>query len=74
MAATLATFTTMCNIMDEYPEYTFSQSQASVYRIVEQYDPELMARIKKHIDEGRWEVVATSWVESDKTCPPANRF
>ena len=69
VAATLATFTTMCNIMDEYPEYTFSQSQASVYRIVEQYDPELMARIKKHIDEGRWEVVATSWVESDKNMP-----
>ena len=69
VAVTLATFRSICNIMDEYPEFTFSQSQASVYRIVEQYDPELMARIRKHIDEGRWEVVATSWVETDRNMP-----
>ena len=69
VAATLATFRTMCNIMDEYPEFTFTQSQGSVYRIVEQYDPELMARMKERIDEGRWEVAATSWVESDKNMP-----
>ena len=69
VAATLATFRTMCNIMDEYPDFTFSQSQGSVYRIVEQYDPELMARMKKYIDEGRWQVVATNWVETDKNMP-----
>ena len=69
VAATLATFQTICNIMDEYPEFTFSQSQGAVYRIVEQYDPELMARMKKYIDEGRWEVVASSWVEPDKNMP-----
>ena len=69
VAATLATFTTMCNIMDEYPDFTFSQSQASVYEIVEKYDPELMARIKKYIAEKRWEVVATNWVETDKNMP-----
>ncbi|MBR6499357.1 MAG: alpha-mannosidase [Clostridia bacterium] len=69
VAVTLATFTTMCDIMDEYPDFTFTQSQGSVYRIVEEYDPELMRRIKQRIDEGRWEVAATSWVESDKNMP-----
>ena len=69
VATTLATFRTMCNIMDEYPEFTYTQSQGSVYRIVEQYDPDLMTRIRKYIDEGRWEVVATSWVEPDKNMP-----
>ncbi|MGI6174062.1 MAG: glycoside hydrolase family 38 C-terminal domain-containing protein [Christensenellales bacterium] len=69
VAATLATFRTMCDIMDEYPEFTFTQSQGSVYRITEQYDPELMARIQKHIASGRWEVAATNWVEPDKNMP-----
>ncbi len=69
VAITLATFRTMCNIMDEYPQFTFSQSQGSVYRIVEQYDPELMTRIRKYIAEGRWHVVATNWVETDKNMP-----
>ena len=69
VAVTLATFTTMCDIMDEYPQFTFTQSQGSVYRIVEEYDKELMRRIKQRIDEGRWEVAATSWVEADKNMP-----
>lgn len=69
VAATLATFRSICNIMDEYPDFVFSQSQGSVYKIVEQYDPELMQRMRKYIDEGRWEVVATSWVEPDKNMP-----
>ena len=41
----LATFRSILNIMDQYPEFCFSQSQASVYKIVEEYDPELMERI-----------------------------
>ena len=69
VAATIATFTTMCNLMDEYPDFTFSQSQASTYKIIEEHEPELMRRIKKYIDEGRWEVTAGAWVETDKNMP-----
>ena len=69
VAVTLATFRTMLKIMDEYPDFCFSQSQASVYRIVEEYEPELMEKIKARIKEGRWEVTATNWVETDKNMP-----
>ncbi len=69
VAATLATFRTMLHIMEEYPEFCFSQSQASVYQIVEEYDPALMEQIKARIAEGRWEVTATGWVETDKNMP-----
>ena len=65
----LATFRSILNIMDQYPEFCFSQSQASVYKIVEEYDPELMERIKARIAEGRWEVTASAWVETDKNMP-----
>ena len=65
----LATFRTMLTLMDEYPEFTFSQSQASCYHLVETYDPELMEAIKKRIAEGRWEVTASAWVETDKNMP-----
>ncbi|MDR2657838.1 MAG: hypothetical protein LBB86_08450 [Oscillospiraceae bacterium] len=69
VAATLATFRTMLKLMDEYPEFTFSQSQASCYKIVEDYAPELMPAIKKRIAEGRWEITAAAWVETDKNMP-----
>jgi len=69
VAVTLATFRTMLDIMDEFPDFHFSQSQASVYRIVEEYDPAMMERIKQRIAEGRWEVTASAWVETDKNMP-----
>lgn len=69
VAATLATFKTMLDLMDEYPSFTFSQSQTSVYRIVEEYDPELMARMQARIRQGRWEITSSAWVETDKNMP-----
>ncbi len=69
VAVTLATFRTMLKLMEEYPDFHFSQSQGAVYRIVEQHDPEMMAAIKQRIAQGRWEVTATEWVETDHNMP-----
>lgn len=69
VAAALSTFRTMLDLMDEYPGFTYSQSQTSVYRLVEEYDPELMERIKARIAEGRWEITSSAWVETDKNMP-----
>lgn len=69
VAATLATFNTMINIMEEYPDFCFSQSQGAVYEIVEKFDPALAEKIRGKIEEGRWEVTASAWVETDKNMP-----
>lgn len=66
---TLETFRTMLNLMNEYPQFKFSQSQASVYKIVEEYDKDMLNEIKDRIKEGRWEVTASTWVETDKNMP-----
>ncbi|MDI9469910.1 MAG: glycoside hydrolase family 38 C-terminal domain-containing protein [Bacillota bacterium] len=69
VAAVIATVRTMLDLMDEDPDYHFAQSQASVYHIVEHYAPELKAEIEARIREGRWEVTATNWVETDRNMP-----
>ena len=69
VAVTLSTFRTILNLMNEYPDFTYSQSQASVYKIVEEYDPDMMPEIQKRIREGRWEITANAWVETDKNMP-----
>jgi alpha-mannosidase len=69
VAVTLETFRTMLALMNEYPAFTFSQSQASVYRIVEEYDPDMLKEIRRRVKEGRWEVTASTWVETDKNIP-----
>lgn len=71
VSATLSTFDTMLDLMDEYPEFTFSQSQTSVYQIVDEHSPEMKERILSRIREGRWEVIAGAWVETDKNMPSA---
>lgn len=63
---TIDTFQTMLNLMEEYPEFTFSQSQASVYEIIEKYCPFMLPEIRRRVKEGRWEVTASTWVEPDK--------
>ena len=69
VSITTETFRTMLTLMNEYPDFTFSQSQASVYEIVEKYDPAMLAEIRERVHEGRWELAATQWVESDKNMP-----
>jgi len=68
-AITVDTFRTILDLMNEYPEFTYSQSQASVYKIIEEHDPDMLEEIKARIKEGRWEITATTWVETDKNMP-----
>ena len=70
VSVTLETFRTMLKLMEEYPQFTFGQSQASCYQIVEQYgEPEMLEEIRRHVKEGRWEITASTWVEADKNMP-----
>lgn len=69
VALTLDTVRTMLTLMKEYPDFAFSQSQASVYRILEEYAPELLEEVRQRVREGRWEVTASTWVENDKNMP-----
>lgn len=66
---TLNTFRTMLDMMDEYPEFTFSQSQCAVYKMTKFYDPALFRRLKQRVQEGRFEFAGSSWVELDKNMP-----
>ncbi|MBM3212775.1 hypothetical protein FJZ33_11185, partial [Candidatus Poribacteria bacterium] len=66
VSVTNDTFSTVDKLMDEFPEFKFSQSQASTYLVTKEYLPELYERVKKRIKEGRWEITASTWVECDK--------
>lgn len=65
----LDTFRTVLRLMEKHPQFIFSQSQASTYAIVAEYDPDMLDEIKRRIREGRWEVTASTWVEADHNLP-----
>jgi alpha-mannosidase len=58
-------FHTVLTLMDEFPQYTFTQSQPQLYDYVRQDYPELFQRIKGKVAEGRWEAIGGMWVEAD---------
>jgi alpha-mannosidase len=66
VAITADTFTTVLELMEEFSDFCFTQSQASVYEIVRRYRPDLLKAIRRRVAEGRWEVAAVHWVEGDK--------
>lgn len=59
------TFSNNLALMDNYPDFRFTQSQAAVYYYVKQYYPEVYARIKEKVKNGQWEITGNTWVEAD---------
>ncbi|MCW5942029.1 MAG: alpha-mannosidase [Fimbriimonadaceae bacterium] len=66
VSVTHDTFASVLSFMRQYPDFTYSQSQASVYALVEKYHPAMFEEIRRRVKEGRWEVTAAHWVEGDK--------
>jgi alpha-mannosidase len=58
-------FYNVVRLMEEFPDYHFTQSQPQLYDFVRQDYPELFAAIKQRVAEGRWEPIGGMWVEAD---------
>ena len=63
------TFSTALQLMNEYPDYTYTQSAAQYNEWIAEKYPAMDAEIKQRIKEGRWEVVGGMWVEPDLNMP-----
>ena len=63
------TYGTALQLMNEYPDYTFTQSAAQYNEWLADKYPPMNDEIKKRIKEGRWEVVGGMWVEPDLNLP-----
>src|ERR687890_299958 len=68
------TFASVLGLMDRYEDFVFNQSSAQLYRWIEDDVPELFARVRKRVEEGRWEPVGGSWVEPDCQIPSGESF
>ena len=56
-------------MLDRYPHYVFTQSQAKLFHDLKVYHPEAFARVKRRVEEGRLEPVGDLWVEADGHLP-----
>jgi alpha-mannosidase len=65
----LRTVSTTLRLLEEYPEYKFSFSQAVQHDWVKEMRPDLYVQMKRRVKEGRIVPVGGMWVEPDANLP-----
>ncbi len=58
-------------LMDKYPEFRYSHTQAYTYETLEKYYPEVFEELARRIEEGRFEPAGGMYVEPDCNIPSA---
>lgn len=59
------TFANVMSLMQQFPDFYFTQSQPQLYDYVRHDDPDLFEQIRQRVKEGRWELTGGMWVEAD---------
>lgn len=63
------TFSTALQLMNEYPQYTYTQSAAAYSEWMCEKYPAVCGEIQERVKQGRWEMVGGMWVEPDLNMP-----
>ncbi len=63
------TFASAVRLMDDYPDYQFTCSQAAQYDWIERGHPTLFQAIRDKVAAGQWHPVGGMWVEPDMNLP-----
>ena len=69
-----ATIRSALDRMKEYPDFIFVCSSASVYRWVEDFDPEMFEEVKARVNEGRFIIVGGWHTQPDCNIPSGEGF
>lgn len=59
------TFTTVLNLMRQFPEYVYMHTSPQLYKFLKEDYPEIFEEVKKRIEDGQWEITGGMWVEAD---------
>ncbi|MEU0336465.1 glycoside hydrolase family 38 C-terminal domain-containing protein [Streptomyces sp. NPDC006193] len=59
----------MTALIDDEPEFVFAMSQAQQWAWVKEHRPEVWARVRRAVAEGRFVPAGGMWVESDANMP-----
>ncbi|KNB53787.1 alpha-mannosidase [Streptomyces caatingaensis] len=63
------TTATMTALLEDEPGFVYAMSQAQQFAWVKEHRPEVWARVRKAVAEGRFVPVGGMWVESDTNMP-----
>ena len=72
-SATLSTFYSAVKLSDQF-DYIFCHNEVTVYKYVEEYAPELFARIQELVKAGKWHIMGGWYLQPDCNIPAGESF
>ena len=68
-AAAVSTFRAAADFCEETEDFLFCHNEVTLYRWVEEYEPELFERIRKLVKAGRWRIMGGWYLQPDCNLP-----
>lgn len=62
-------FSTVLQLMKQFPDYLFLQTQPQLYEYIKNDYPEIYDQMKERISSGQWEAGGAMWLEADCNIP-----
>ena len=72
--AARATFRSVLDRMNEYPDFIFTSAAVCYYEWIERSEPEMFEEIRVRVKEGRWRMVGGWWIQPDCNIPSGESF
>ncbi|MBE6624842.1 MAG: alpha-mannosidase [Ruminococcaceae bacterium] len=73
VSATLSTFYSAVRLAEEF-DYIFCHNEVTVYKYVEEYAPELFAKIQELVKAGKWHIMGGWYLQPDCNMPSGESF
>ena len=73
-AAAISTFRVAADFCEDYEGFVFNHNEALLYEWIEKEEPELFARIKRLVKEGKWNVIGGTYLQADCNIPNGESF
>jgi alpha-mannosidase len=73
-AEALSTFRTAAQLCEEFEEFVFTHNEALLYQWIEEYEPDLFARIQVLVKKKRWHILGGWYVQPDCNLPSGESF
>ena len=68
-AEAISTARSVCDQLDECDDLIFTRGESWFYQQIQTYDAGLFERIRRHVADGRWEIVGGWYVQPDCNLP-----
>lgn len=74
IAEAISTFRVAADFCEKYDGFIFNHNESLLYEWVEEYEPELFARIQKLVREGKWRIMGGWYLQPDCVMPSGESF